>query len=162
GSLGVDITTAEEVTLQDKEVTLIPTDVYGPMYSTIFLVGGLLLGRSSTGKQGIIVIPGVMDADYTGQVKIMAYALQPPVTIPKGSKIAQIIPFENILPHRQFPRQPTEPERGTGNFGSTGHNVFLTVSLEERPRIAVKLQRGDEIIDMSPLPDTGSDISIIN
>ncbi|TRZ07400.1 hypothetical protein HGM15179_019707 [Zosterops borbonicus] len=91
GSLGVDVETTEEVTLQDKEVTMIPTNVCGPMYRLMSLIGGLLLGRSSTSKRGVIVIPGLIDADFTGQVQILAYALQPPVTIPKGSRIAQIV-----------------------------------------------------------------------
>ncbi|NWZ74163.1 POK9 protein, partial [Acrocephalus arundinaceus] len=162
GSLGVDVATAVEVTLQDKEVTLIPTNVYGPMYSTISLLGGLLLGRSSTSKQGVIVIPGVIDADYTGQVQIMAYALQPPVTIPKGSKIAQILPFENTLPHRQQPREPNEKQREDGSFGSTGHDVFFTIDLSNRPHKKVQLQCGSHCITLQPMLDTGADISIVN
>ncbi|NWZ34562.1 POK9 protein, partial [Brachypodius atriceps] len=162
GSLGVDVATAVEVTLQDKEVTLIPTNVCGPMYSTISLVGGLLLGRSSTSKQGVIVIPGVIDADFTGQVKIMAYALQPPVTIPEGSKIAQIIAFENILPHRQRPRETSENQREDRGFGSTGHDVFFTINMKNRPHKKVQLQHGSHCIDLEPMLDTGADISIVN
>ncbi|TRZ06091.1 hypothetical protein HGM15179_021018 [Zosterops borbonicus] len=56
-----------------------------------------MLTGSSTSKQGVIMLPGVIDADFTGQVQIMAYARQPPVTIPAGSKIAQIVAFENLL-----------------------------------------------------------------
>ncbi|NXQ29553.1 POK9 protein, partial [Alaudala cheleensis] len=160
GSLGVDVATTIEVTLQDKEVTLILTNLYGPIFSSISLIGGLLLGRSSTSRQG--VIPGVMDADYTGQVKIMAYALQPPVTIPKGSKIAQIIAFENLLPHRQQPRQPTERQRGHGSFGSKGHDVFFTKDMKDRPHKKVELQCGSHIITLEPLLDTGANISIVN
>ncbi|RLV88250.1 hypothetical protein DV515_00015515 [Chloebia gouldiae] len=103
------------------------------MYSTTSLAGGLLLGRSSTSKQGVIVIPDVIDADFTGQVKIMVHALQPPVTIPKGSKIAQIVAIENFLPHCQSPKEPTESERQDNGFGSTGHDVFFTINLKDRP-----------------------------
>ncbi|NXQ33649.1 POK9 protein, partial [Alaudala cheleensis] len=162
GSLSVDVATTVEVTLQDKEVTLIPTNVYGPMYSPISLVGGLLLGRSSTSRQGVIVIPGVIDADYTRQVKIMAYALQPPVTIPKGSKIAQIIAFENLLPHRQQPREPSEKQRENRSFGSTGRDVFFTIDMKDRPRKKLQLQPGLHCITLKPLLDTGEDISIAN
>ncbi|NXQ08440.1 POK9 protein, partial [Vidua macroura] len=162
GSLGVDVATATEVTLNDKKVTLIPTNVYGPMYSTDSLIGGLLLGRSSTSKQGAIVIPGVIDADYTGQVKIMVYALQPPVTIPKGSKIAQIIAIENILPHRQHPKEPTELDRQDRGFRSTGHDVFFTIDMKGHLHKKIQLQRGSHCIKLEPLLDTGADVSVIN
>ncbi|NXY12118.1 POK9 protein, partial [Pteruthius melanotis] len=162
GSLGVDVATTVEVTLKDKEVTLIPVNVFGPMYSSDSLVGGLLLGRSSTSKQDVIMIPGVIDADYTGQVKAMVYALQPPVTIPKGSRIAQILAFENVLPHRRKPREPDEILRENKSFGSTGHDVFFTIDMKNRPHKKVQLQRGSHRINLEPLLDTGADISIIN
>ncbi|NXL78109.1 POK9 protein, partial [Leptocoma aspasia] len=162
GSLSVDVATATEVTLKDKQVTLIPTEVYGPMYSTFSLAGGLLMGRSSTSKQGVIVIPGVIDADFTGQVKIMAYALQPPVTIPKGSKIAQIIAVENFLQHRMCPRQLTEKLRKDRGFGSTGHDVFFTLDMKSRPQQKIQLQRSNSCVQIEPMLDTGADVTIIS
>ncbi|NXI27749.1 POK9 protein, partial [Sterrhoptilus dennistouni] len=161
-SLVMDVATTMEVTLQDKEITLIPTNVCGPMYSTNSLVGGLLFGRSSTSKQGVIVLPEVIDAEFTGQVQIMAYALQPLVTIPKGSKIAQIVAFENLLAHRKCPREPTELQREERGFGSTGHDVFFTLDLKNRPIKKVQLQHGSHCIQLELLLDTGSYVSIIN
>ncbi|RLV86640.1 hypothetical protein DV515_00015839 [Chloebia gouldiae] len=161
-SLGVDVATAIKVTLNDTKVTLIPTNVYCPMYSTTSLVGGLLLGRSSTSKQGVIVIPGVIDAAFTGQVKIMVHVLQPPVTIPKGSKIAQIVAIENFLPHRQRPKEPTDSERQDNGFGSTGHDVSFTINLKDRPYKKVQLQRGSRRVRLEPMLNTGADVSIIN
>ncbi|NXP65419.1 POK9 protein, partial [Chloropsis cyanopogon] len=162
GSLGVDVATAIEVTLQDKQVTLIPTDVFGPMYSTTSLTGGLLVGRSPTSKQGVIVIPGIIDTDYTGHVKIMAYALQPPVTIPKGSKIAKIIAIENFLPHRTHPREQYEKLRGSEGFGSTGHDVFFTLDPKSHPHKKIQLQRGSSRVQLEPMLDTGADVTIIS
>ncbi|TRZ09402.1 hypothetical protein HGM15179_017705 [Zosterops borbonicus] len=160
GSLGVDVATTMEVTLQDKEITLIPTNVCGPMYSTIFLIGGLLLGRSSTSKQGMIMLPGVIDADFTRQVQIMVYALQPPVTYPKGSKIAQTVAFENILAHCPLPLEPIELQREDRGFGSTGHDVFFTLDLKNHPIRIVQLQHGSHCIQLELL--CYSDVSIGN
>ncbi|NXP57871.1 POK9 protein, partial [Chloropsis cyanopogon] len=162
GSLGVDAATAIKVTLQDKQVMLIPTHVYRPMYSTTSLIGGLLVGRSSTSKQGMIVIPGIIDADYTSQVKIMTYALQPPVTIPKGSKIAQIIALENFLPHCTCPREQYEQLRGSEGFESTGHDVFFTLDLKSCPHKKIQLQRGSSHVQLQPMLDTGADVTIIS
>ncbi|TRZ12191.1 hypothetical protein HGM15179_014919 [Zosterops borbonicus] len=105
---------------------------------------------------------GLIDADFTGQVRILAYALQPPVTIPKGSRIAQIVVLENSLPHRWQPREPHEKERLDGGFGSTGHDVFFTVDLKGRPVRTVFLQRGSQQVQQEVLLDTGSDVSILN
>ncbi|TRZ06277.1 hypothetical protein HGM15179_020830 [Zosterops borbonicus] len=132
------------------------------MYSVMSLIGGLLLGRSSTSKRGVIVIPGLIDADFTGQVQILAYALQPPVTIPKGSRIAQIVALESFLSHRQRPREPHEKQRMDGGFGSTGHDVFFTLDLKNHPFRTVQLQRGSHQIKLKQLLDTGSDVSILN
>ncbi|KFV08525.1 hypothetical protein N340_00915, partial [Tauraco erythrolophus] len=62
----------------------------------------------------IFVLPGVIDADYTGIIKVMVYTLTPPVFIPKGSKIAQLVPFRACVPSSD------DVERGEGGFGSTG------------------------------------------
>uniref|UniRef100_A0A8C3V5D1 dUTPase-like domain-containing protein n=1 Tax=Catharus ustulatus TaxID=91951 RepID=A0A8C3V5D1_CATUS len=67
--------------------------------------------------QGLFVLPGVIDSDYTGELMIMAFTLFPPFTITKGQRIAQIIPLpqltKGIAPLCRQPRQ----DKG---FGSTG------------------------------------------
>ncbi|XP_041874200.1 uncharacterized protein LOC121659598 [Corvus kubaryi] len=134
GSLGGDVVTSIEVTLTNHQVTLIPTTAKGPLSSDGPHLGGLLAGRSSTSWQGVVVLPGVIDADYTGKIKI-AYVLQPPVTILQGSRIAQIVPF------------PLMTNRGTSNssvrgdhaFGSSVFDVFWTLNLAQRPQWQVIL-----------------------
>ncbi|TRZ08830.1 hypothetical protein HGM15179_018270 [Zosterops borbonicus] len=120
------------------------------------------IDKSSTTKRGVIVIPGIIDADFTGQVQILAYALQPPVTIPKGSRIAKIVALENILPYRQHPKEPHEKHRMNRSFGSTGHDVILTLDLTNRPIRTVRLQRGSHQFKLKLLLDTGSYVSILN
>ncbi|KAK4807225.1 hypothetical protein QYF61_024345 [Mycteria americana] len=83
GSLGVDVETTVDVTLVDSNVQKVPSNVIGPLVHQESNVGGLLLGRSSAGIQGLIVLPGVIDADYTGRIYIMVYTVCPPVFIPK-------------------------------------------------------------------------------
>ncbi|KFO55943.1 hypothetical protein N302_07863, partial [Corvus brachyrhynchos] len=154
GSLGADVAT----TLTNHQVTLIPTTAKGPLSSDSPCLGGLLVGRSSTSRQGVVVLPGVIDADYTGEIKIMAHTLQPPVTIPQSSLIAQIIPI------------PLTTNGGTSNssvrrdhaFGSSGFDVFCILNLAQGPQRQVILQRGAEVIKIQPLFDTGADITIIN
>ena len=47
-------------------------------YATLIIdIGALLIGRSSA---GLIVLPGVIDADYTGEIMVCVYTLTPPLT----------------------------------------------------------------------------------
>lgn len=66
GSTGVDLAAAQSVTLTDSTVTLIPAGVMGPLG-----VGrsAFLLGHSAVTWMGLLVLPGVTDADYTGEIK---------------------------------------------------------------------------------------------
>ncbi|KAM4658291.1 uncharacterized protein AAGF69_008993 [Amazona ochrocephala] len=111
GSAGVDVETAVETTLQDYSVYIIDSNMKGPLG---YGLSALLFGRSSTSRQGIFVLPGVIDADYCGIIKIMVYTITPPVLIPQGSRIAQLIPFQSCVPQRG------DSNRGEGGFGSTG------------------------------------------
>ena len=52
----------------DILVTLIPTGVAGPLPEGIVR---LVLGRSLLPFQGISVVPGVVDSDYTGEIKVL-------------------------------------------------------------------------------------------
>lgn len=64
----MDLATTVEVTLIDKRVQLVPTGVFGPLKLDNQAVGALLLGRSSDALKGLLIIPGVIDADYTGEI----------------------------------------------------------------------------------------------
>uniref|UniRef100_A0A8B9FEZ6 dUTPase-like domain-containing protein n=1 Tax=Amazona collaria TaxID=241587 RepID=A0A8B9FEZ6_9PSIT len=111
GSAGVDLATAVDITLTSTEVVVIDSDQKGPLGHGL---SALLIGRSSVSRKGIFVVPGLIDSDYHGVIKIMLYTLTPPLTIPAKSKIAQLIPFQACVPKAQT------RERGQGGFGSTG------------------------------------------
>uniref|UniRef100_A0A452HU88 dUTPase-like domain-containing protein n=1 Tax=Gopherus agassizii TaxID=38772 RepID=A0A452HU88_9SAUR len=110
GSAGVDLATAADVTLEDDKVQIIPSVVNGPLG---YGLSALLIGRSSMSKQGLFVLPGLIDADYTGNIGIMVRALFPPVNIAAGTCIAQLIPFQGSVPKTKL------TERGSHGFGST-------------------------------------------
>uniref|UniRef100_A0A663EFP4 dUTPase-like domain-containing protein n=1 Tax=Aquila chrysaetos chrysaetos TaxID=223781 RepID=A0A663EFP4_AQUCH len=121
GSAGVDLATAVDITLVTSEVQLTDSDQKGPLRHGL---SALLLGRSSVSRKGIFIVPGLIDADYCGVIKIMVYTLTPPVTIPAQSKIAQLVPFRARVPRAQA------VERGPGGFGSTGEpQVLLAVDI---------------------------------
>lgn len=133
GSLGIHLETAVGVTLIDNQPQKVPTTFKGPIHSSEHDVGALLLGRSSAGLKGILVIPGLIDADYTGVIQIVAYTLHPPLFIPQGSKIAQLIPFQNLVSAMMKGSKPVRPMRGDASFGSTGPVTYLTLRMHDRP-----------------------------
>uniref|UniRef100_A0A8C6YU31 dUTPase-like domain-containing protein n=1 Tax=Nothoprocta perdicaria TaxID=30464 RepID=A0A8C6YU31_NOTPE len=75
-------------------------------------------GRSSAGVAGLIVLPGVIDADYTGEIMVAVYTLNPPLIIPKGTRIAQLLIFKRQDP--EVPLPSAVLDRGGQGFGSTG------------------------------------------
>ena len=91
-SAGLDLATATTATITDGSVNLISTGVYGPLPHNVC---GLLIGCASTTKSGHFVLPGVIDSDFNGEIKIKIWTANPPCTIPKGEHIAQLI----LLPY---------------------------------------------------------------
>uniref|UniRef100_A0A8C3Q8K0 dUTPase-like domain-containing protein n=1 Tax=Geospiza parvula TaxID=87175 RepID=A0A8C3Q8K0_GEOPR len=121
GSLGLDLATSIDCTLIDCKPQRIPTGIKGPITSGGQPVGALLIGRSSTSMLGLKILVGLIDADYTGEIQIMAQTLFPPLFILAGSWIAQLIPLPQltggVLPLNKR-------QRGEGGFGSTGTMAF--------------------------------------
>ncbi|NXE73161.1 POK9 protein, partial [Cochlearius cochlearius] len=158
GSMGVDVETTVDVTLIDSTVQKIPSNTVGPLYHQASLIGGLLLGRSSAGVKGLVVLPGVIDADYTGRVYILAYTICPPLFIPTGSRIAQIVAIDNPL------RYPPDSNiyRGNRGFGSTGPAVCFTTKMDQRLMTSVVISQHGITKQITVMLDTGADVTIIS
>ncbi|NXJ58746.1 POK9 protein, partial [Spizaetus tyrannus] len=159
GSLGLDLATAVDCILTDSRPVVVESTTRGPILINGETVGGLLVGRSSSAVKGLIVIPGVIDSDYAGIIKIMIQTQFPPIQIPAGSRIAQIVPLPQLT-KGMIPRL-TE-ERGAGGFGSTGPAAMLTLSMGTRPEATVTLSNGADSFQLTMLLDTGADITIVS
>lgn len=89
---------------------------------------GQIACRSSLGREGYVVLGGVIDSSYRGEVCVMLTRMNEPAsssTFPSlvfspGDRIAQLL----ILPVPQVAvvevDELSSSERGTGGFGSTG------------------------------------------
>lgn len=120
---GMDVRAAlkEPVELKPGERKLIPTGFKMALprgyEAQIRPRSGLAL------KHGITMLntPGTIDADYRGEVKVLAVNLgDQPFTIENGNRIAQMViaPVSHAT-IRQVNKLKSS-ERGTGGFGSTG------------------------------------------
>jgi len=147
------------VTLLDSRPTRIKTGLIGPVIVNKEPVGALLIGRSSATMNGLQILTGLIDKDYFGEIQIMVSAMFPPIHVPKGTKIAQLIP----LPHlAESLASESAKHRGLGAFGSTGKVALLTLGMRHRPRQKVTVCLKDEKIQIEALLDTGADVSIIS
>ncbi len=124
GAAGMDLTACidEDIVLNPLERKLIPTGIAIKLPSAEY--GAFLFARSGlASKKGITLANcvGVVDSDYTGEIKVALINLSnEPYTLTKGERIAQMV----ILPVNQAKftvvDELDETERGSGGFGSTG------------------------------------------
>ncbi len=123
GSLGMDLSAAiaSPITIKSGERVLIPLgfalqipDGWGAF---VFPRSGLSFKKGLTMCNSV----GVIDTDYTGEVKVAAINLSDKdYTVNPGDRIAQMVflPVEkaNLIKVMSL----DETERGSGGFGSTG------------------------------------------
>ena len=86
-------------------------------------------GRSSLSFQGISVVPGVIDSDYTGEIKVLVSPPTKTVQINKSQRIAQLL----LLPYYQIGNILTSQTRDARRFGSSdlalGHRKLPLLGL---------------------------------
>ena len=130
---------ARAVLTPQMGVQAFPTGVYGPLPPGTM---GLILGRSSTLLKGIQIHPGIVDADYQEEIKVMTSIEQEVVVIPQGERIAQLV---------LIPNKVTNIKRARGNqgFGCPGTAAFWVAQLNERPQLRLTIERKgfDGILD---------------
>jgi dUTP pyrophosphatase len=76
-------------------------------------------------KHGVTVLnaPGTIDADYRGEVKVLLVNLgSEPFVIERGMRIAQLVVAPVTRVELQEKKSLENSARGTGGFGSTGHD----------------------------------------
>jgi dUTP pyrophosphatase len=116
---GYDICSYEDKTIEPGARELISTGISFTVPEGTY---GQLAPRSGLAyKMGVHVGAGVIDRDYTGEVKVLLFNLSDsPITINKNDRIAQLILHQIVTPKVLVVEQLMPTLRGTGGFGSTG------------------------------------------
>ena len=122
----------------------------GPLPEGIVLP---VLGHSSLSLQGISVMPGIVDSDYTGEIKGLISPPTKTVQTNKGQRIAQLL----LLPYYQTGKTLTSQARGLRGYGSSDLALWVQEITASRPLKDLLIQ-GNK---MSGLLDTGADISCL-
>lgn len=124
GDAGLDLRSNESVVLRPFERKLIPT---GLAIALPDGYAGFVQPRSGMAiKKGFTILntPGLIDAHYRGELKIIAINLDPeePIIIEKGDRIAQLV--IQAVPKVSLAEvdELDETDRGDGGFGSSGSN----------------------------------------
>lgn len=126
----------------------IPTGVFGPLPPQTV---GLILGRSSTTMKGILVAPGAVDMDYTGEIKIMTHSPGGISVINKGQRIGQLL----LIPYVKSGKRAGHKSRGNAGFGSS-HTYWVQAIQHQRPELQLFIN-GHSFMG---LLDTGADVSV--
>lgn len=122
GDAGLDLRSNESVVLRPFERRLIAT---GLAIALPDGYAGFVQPRSGMAiNQGFTILntPGLIDARYRGELKIIAINLDPnePIVIEKGDRIAQLViqavPKVTLIEVDELDKT----ERGEGGFGSSG------------------------------------------
>ena len=122
GSVGFDLITREDTTIEPGKIGLVPSNVIVQVPEGYVL---LLLPRSSLPRKKGLICPhsiGVIDQDYHGPEDELLIQVQnitdKPVTVERGERIAQglFVKIETA----QWEEVETHGAQTRGGFGSTG------------------------------------------
>ena len=119
GDLGYDVYSDEDITLQPGERALISTGISISAANSKY--GFVIKDRSSMAVKGLFSHAGVIDAGYTGEIKVLLHnARTDEYKISKYDKIAQMIPTHVVDFEVKDVERHANTTRGDGGFGSTG------------------------------------------
>ena len=121
GAAGLDIVTAQDLSLQPGERMAVPTG-----FAIEIQPGYEVQVRPRSGlalKHGITCLntPGTIDSDYRGEVKVILANLgHDNFAVQRGERIAQLVPAPVLRARFEEVSELSDSKRGSGGFGSTG------------------------------------------
>lgn len=117
GAAGYDLYSVEEKTLEPWSVTPLGTGIAIQLPKGTY---GRVAPRSGLALKGIDVMAGVLDPDYTGEIKVILSNLSDSsLQVTKGMKIAQVVIEKCYEVEMTWADSLPITERGAKGFGST-------------------------------------------
>lgn len=119
---GLDLLAAERAELAPGERAAVPTGIavaIEPGYAGFVQPRS---GRALKEGLGVVNAPGLIDAGYRGEIKVILVNLDPrePIKIARGDKIAQLVIQPVVTADLEEVSELPPSHRGEGGFGSTG------------------------------------------
>jgi len=119
GAVGYDLYSMDDVIIKPLQRALVCTGIVIVLPSGVY---GRVAPRSGLAvKHGIQVGAGVIDPDYTGEIKVVLFNQgDKTFEVKKGDRIAQLVLEKCETPQIEEIGKIEETVRGSGGFGSTG------------------------------------------
>ena len=122
GDAGLDLLAAEDISLQPGQRAAVPTGIAVAIPEGY---AGFVHARSGRAlKEGLALAnaPGLIDAGYRGEIKVVVVNLDPAssIDIRRGDKVAQLVVQAVESIELDVVEELPASERGEGGFGSTG------------------------------------------
>ena len=121
GDAGLDICSADEITLQPGERAMVGTGFAMALPEGYAAFVQPRSGLAARDGIGIVNSPGLIDCHYRGEVKVILVNLgQEPFQVRRGDRIAQMVVQKVESVRVEVVEELDETARGEGGFGSTG------------------------------------------
>lgn len=113
-----------------------------------------ILGRASATLKGIQVFPGIIDGDFTGEIKILAAAINGVAAVPQGTRLAQLVLLPLITGSTS---SISSRPRGITPLGSSDAYWVQPIT-KNRPVLTLTIEGKD----FKGILDTGADATVIS
>lgn len=128
GDAGVDLTANDLTIIEAGESGFITTGIRIEIPEDMF---GWVVARSSTFDTfGLIVLPGIIDHGFTGEIGVKAFnPTRHGAYVERGARVAQFVLMPCVMAHVVFRRvsivniHQAPTARGANGFGSTGRTM---------------------------------------
>lgn len=127
GDAGLDLCCINSETITPGTVTLIRTGIELADVESMERVFMKFETRSGHSAKGLIVLGGVLDEGYRGELKVMMTKLTPGIiSFQPGDRVAQMLVHKIYLDNENLQilesDTKSDSERGENGFGSTGNS----------------------------------------
>jgi deoxyuridine 5''-triphosphate nucleotidohydrolase (dut) len=160
GSVGYDLTSSQAITIHPHSTVKIPL---GFALDVPTSYRCQIASRSSLASKGIVVVGGVIDNDYRGDITVMLSNTTPDIfSLPSHSKIAQLLFIPSALPLITPTTALTPTKRASNGFGSTNTSIPCRRINRQQPTLPTVQELPElEYEDNDPaLTPTGSPTTI--
>ena len=113
-SAGLDLYSSIDVDIEVGSIKKVNTGICISLPENSY---GSIRDKSSLAFKGLLMLGGVIDNDYTGEIIVIMISLIEPIKIKKGQKIAQLIVSNIMYPEIKKVKYLKETERNNKGFG---------------------------------------------
>ena len=113
-SAGLDLYSSIDVNIDTNSIKKINTGICISLPENSY---GSIRDKSSLAAKGFLILGGVIDNDYTGEIIVIITSLIEPIKIKKGQKIAQLVVSNIMFPEIKFVKYLKDTERNNKGFG---------------------------------------------